>query len=42
MNAISRGDIRIKGFTDPEMEFQLVRQLGASAYSAIVFFCICC
>lgn len=34
MNDISRGAIRVKGFTDPEMDFQLIRQLGASAYRA--------
>lgn len=31
---ISRGDIRVKGFTDTEMDFQLIRQLGASTYRA--------
>lgn len=31
---ISRGDIKVKGFTDAEMDFQLIRQLGASAYRA--------
>lgn len=34
MSDISRGDIKIKGFTDPEMDFQLIRQLGSSAYRA--------
>lgn len=34
VNDISRGAIRVKGFTDPEMDFQLIRQLGASAYRA--------
>jgi pimeloyl-ACP methyl ester carboxylesterase len=34
VNEISRGNIRIQGFEDPEMEFQLVRQLGASNYRA--------
>ncbi len=32
MSDISRGSIKIKGFTDPEMEFQLIRQLGSSSY----------
>ncbi|KTD63214.1 alpha/beta hydrolase family protein [Legionella shakespearei] len=32
MSDISRGDIRVKGFTDAEMDFQLIRQLGSSAY----------
>ncbi|RMX21519.1 alpha/beta hydrolase [Legionella jordanis] len=32
MNDLSRGTIRIQGFSDPEMEFQLLRQLGSTAY----------
>lgn len=32
MNDISRGSIQIKGFRDREMEFQLIRQLGSTAY----------
>lgn len=32
MSDISRGDIKVKGFTDAEMDFQLIRQLGASTY----------
>lgn len=34
MSDISRGDIQVKGFTDPEMDFQLIRQLGSSTYRA--------
>ncbi|KTD35257.1 dipeptidyl aminopeptidase/acylaminoacyl peptidase [Legionella moravica] len=34
MNEISRGAIRVKGFQDAEMDFQLIRQLGASTYRA--------
>lgn len=34
MSDISRGDIPVTGFTDPEMDFQLIRQLGSSAYGA--------
>lgn len=34
MSDISRGDIRVKGFTDSEMDFQLIRQLGSSSYKA--------
>lgn len=34
MSDISRGDIRVKGFTDSEMDFQLIRQLGSSNYKA--------
>ncbi|WP_133128414.1 alpha/beta hydrolase family protein [Legionella nagasakiensis] len=34
MNDISRGNIRVKGFDDAEMDFQLIRQLGATAYGA--------
>lgn len=34
MNDISRGAIRVKGFHDAEMDFQLIRQLGASTYRA--------
>ncbi|KGP63978.1 peptidase S9 [Legionella norrlandica] len=34
MSDISRGDILVKGFTDAEMDFQLIRQLGSSAYRA--------
>jgi pimeloyl-ACP methyl ester carboxylesterase len=29
---ISRGSIKAKGFNDAEMDFQLIRQLGSSAY----------
>lgn len=32
MSTISRGDIRVKGFADAEMDFQLIRQMGASTY----------
>lgn len=32
MKDISRGVICVKGFNDTEMDFQLIRQLGASAY----------
>ncbi len=32
MSTISRGDICIQGLSDKEMEFQLIRQLGSSAY----------
>jgi pimeloyl-ACP methyl ester carboxylesterase len=32
VNDISRGAIGVKGFDDTEMDFQLIRQLGASAY----------
>jgi pimeloyl-ACP methyl ester carboxylesterase len=34
VNDISRGGIQVKGFADPEMDFQLIRQLGACAYGA--------
>lgn len=34
MTKISRGMIQIKGFGDAEMDFQLIRQLGASSYRA--------
>ncbi|KTD21015.1 dipeptidyl aminopeptidase/acylaminoacyl peptidase [Legionella lansingensis] len=32
MSELSRGTIRINGFSDAEMEFQLLRQLGSSRY----------
>ncbi|KTC87097.1 alpha/beta hydrolase family protein [Legionella brunensis] len=32
MGDLSRGRIKIKGFNDAELEFQLMRQLGSSAY----------
>lgn len=32
MGDISRGRITVKGFDDPEMDFQLIRQLGATSY----------
>lgn len=32
MNDISRGKIAVKGFADSEMDFQLIRQMGASRY----------
>ncbi|WP_298627300.1 S9 family peptidase [uncultured Legionella sp.] len=32
MNDISRGAIGVRGLDDAEMDFQLIRQLGASAY----------
>ncbi|QBR84898.1 alpha/beta hydrolase [Legionella israelensis] len=32
MSDISRGKIAVKGFDDPEMDFQLIRQLGSSTY----------
>lgn len=32
MSDISRGSIAVKGFEDPEMDFQLIRQLGATSY----------
>lgn len=34
MSGIQRGSISIQGFDDTEMDFQLLRQLGASAYRA--------
>ncbi|QRN04853.1 hypothetical protein GH742_13860 [Legionella sp. MW5194] len=34
MANLKRGAIKIQGFTDPEMDFQLLRQLGAAAYGA--------
>lgn len=34
MNDISRGNLRIKGFDDAEMDFQLIRQLGAVTHKA--------
>ncbi|KTD42464.1 alpha/beta hydrolase [Legionella quateirensis] len=34
MSDISRGAIRVKGFSDAEMDFQLIRQLGSSTYRA--------
>jgi len=34
MADISRGNIRIRGFENAEMDFQLIRQLGATAYKA--------
>lgn len=34
MAKISRGNIKVKGFKDPEMDFQLIRQLGSVAYGA--------
>ncbi len=32
MNDISRGSIRVQGFADQEMDFQLIRQLGSTLY----------
>lgn len=32
MNDISRGTIRVEGFKNPEMDFQLIRQLGSTSY----------
>ncbi len=32
MSDISRGKITVKGFEDSEMDFQLIRQLGATSY----------
>ena len=32
MSTISRGSIQVSGFSDAEMDFQLIRQLGSSAY----------
>lgn len=34
MDEISRGSIRVQGFDNPEMDFQLIRQLGSTAYGA--------
>jgi pimeloyl-ACP methyl ester carboxylesterase len=34
MSEISRGSIRVQGFQNPEMDFQLIRQLGASRFGA--------
>lgn len=34
MSDISRGSIRIRGFEDPEMDFQMIRQLGSTSYKA--------
>jgi len=34
MSEISRGSIQVKGFANPEMDFQLIRQLGATSYRA--------
>ena len=34
MSDISRGQIKVKGFEDPEMDFQLIRQLGVTPSSA--------
>ncbi|KTD45715.1 dipeptidyl aminopeptidase/acylaminoacyl peptidase [Legionella rubrilucens] len=34
MANLKRGSIKVQGFTDPEMDFQLLRQLGATAYGA--------
>ncbi|MCP0913713.1 MULTISPECIES: alpha/beta hydrolase family protein [Legionella] len=34
MNDISRGNIRVRGFANEEMDFQLLRQLGATSYGA--------
>lgn len=34
MSDISRGGIRVKGFENPEMDFQLIRQLGSTSYGA--------
>lgn len=31
-NALERGLTRVKGFDDPEMDYQLIRQLGAARY----------
>ncbi len=32
MSEIARSKTRVKGFSDPEMDFQLIRQLGAASY----------
>jgi len=29
---VNRGSIQVQGFSDPEMDFQLIRQLGSSSY----------
>lgn len=34
MANLKRGVINVQGFSDPEMDFQLLRQLGAAAYGA--------
>ncbi|MCC5792703.1 MAG: alpha/beta hydrolase [Legionellaceae bacterium] len=34
MSTIERGSIRVKGFSNPEMDFQLIRQLGAASSRA--------
>lgn len=34
MSNISRGSIKVRGFENPEMDFQLIRQLGASTFGA--------
>ena len=33
MSEIKRGDTRVKGFTDEEMDFQLIRQMGSSSFT---------
>ncbi len=32
MSEIECSKTRVKGFSDPEMDFQLIRQLGSSSY----------
>lgn len=34
MSKIKRGKTRVKGFTDEEMDFQLLRQMGSSSFGA--------
>lgn len=34
MSKISRGSIRVQGFKNDEMDFQLIRQLGSASYGA--------
>jgi hypothetical protein len=34
MADIQRSTTRVKGFKDAEMDFQLIRQLGSTAYGA--------
>ena len=34
MSEIKRGKTRVKGFTDGEMDFQLLRQMGSSSFGA--------
>jgi pimeloyl-ACP methyl ester carboxylesterase len=40
MSEISRGSIRVLGFENDEMDFQLIRQLGSAAFGASVGECL--